>query len=171
MLFGDYTPAFRVNYSIARGQGDKTLVLANGAEIGFVRRVGPGFIGHRIIDDGFEPVWVGPCHPTVEPAAGDVIRHFESGDDMSAPKHTRKENSMSSEIQQTLTIESIERLRRSANGNPRFRVTFTNGLVAQTATDSMVAYALDNSDYLGVPLTVTFTKSGRICDVSVIKES
>jgi hypothetical protein len=34
--------------------------------------------------------------------------------------------------QQTLTITSLERLKLSTNGNPRFRVTFDSGLVAQT---------------------------------------
>lgn len=72
---------------------------------------------------------------------------------------------MKNETQQTLTIAKIERLKLSTNGNPRFRVTFTNGLMAQTQTDGAVGYSIENPEYRGVPVLVTFTRAGRITDV------
>lgn len=70
---------------------------------------------------------------------------------------------------QTLTIASLERLRLSVNGNPRFRVTFTSGLVAQTQTDGSIGYAIENPEYRDVPVVVTFTRAGRIIDVEAAK--
>ena len=67
--------------------------------------------------------------------------------------------------QQTLIIESIERLRSSVNSNPAFRVTFTDGQTARTGTDSAVAYEIENPEYRDVPLLVTFTRAGRIVNV------
>lgn len=72
---------------------------------------------------------------------------------------------MSNETQQTLTIATLERLKLSAMGNPRFRVTFTNGLVAQTQTDSSVGYSIENPEYRNVPVVVSFTRAGRIYGV------
>lgn len=69
---------------------------------------------------------------------------------------------MSNETQQTLTIATLERLKLSAMGNPRFRVTFTNGLVAQTQTDSSVGYSIESPEYRNVPVVVSFTRAGRI---------
>lgn len=74
---------------------------------------------------------------------------------------------MSNETQQVLTIAKLERLKLSTNGNPRFRVTFTSGLVAQTLTDASVGYSIENSEYRDVPVLVTFTRAGRITDVEV----
>lgn len=66
-----------------------------------------------------------------------------------------------------LTIASLERLRLSSNGNPRFRVTFTDGRQADTQTDAAVNYGLENREYQGVPLEVTFSPNGRIVGVKV----
>lgn len=71
------------------------------------------------------------------------------------------------DTQQVLTIATLERLKLSVNGNPRFRVTFTNGLVAQTQTDSSVAYSIENSEYRDVPVLVDFTRAGRIFGIAV----
>jgi hypothetical protein len=67
----------------------------------------------------------------------------------------------------TYTIATLERLKLSTNGNPRFRVTFTNGLVAQTQTDSSIGYSIENPEYRDVPLVVSFTRAGRIYDLNV----
>ena len=74
------------------------------------------------------------------------------------------------EYTRTLTIDSLERLKLSVNGNPRFRVTFTDGTVAQTQTDSSIAYSLENPEYRNVPVVVHFTRAGRIFDVRVSGE-
>ena len=39
-------------------------------------------------------------------------------------------------------IESIERLRNSRNGNPRFKIRCTNGIEGTTKTDAGWAYAI-----------------------------
>lgn len=72
--------------------------------------------------------------------------------------------------ERVLTISSLERLKLSTNGNPRFRVTFTTGEVAQTQTDSSIAYELENSDFRDVPVKVSFTPAGRIWNVEIVKD-
>jgi hypothetical protein len=61
-----------------------------------------------------------------------------------------------------MVIESMMRLRLSRNGNPRWRIRFRDGTVADTVSDAMWAYAADNPEFRGVPLTVTFTATGQI---------
>lgn len=58
----------------------------------------------------------------------------------------------------TATITRLERLRSSADGNPRYRV-HTDGPTHDTAPDSSIAYGLPNPEYRDVP--VTFTVNGR----------
>jgi|TARA_R100000789_G_C2949368_1_gene134527 hypothetical protein len=43
-----------------------------------------------------------------------------------------------------LKIDKLERMNSSVNGNPRFRVYFSNGLVSQTMVDDMVGYSIQN---------------------------
>jgi hypothetical protein len=78
----------------------------------------------------------------------------------------RREQDMANTTQQTLTIRSLERLRLSALGNPSVRVTFSNGLVAQTVTDGQVGSMIENSEYRDVPVLVTFNAAGRIVNVA-----
>lgn len=76
----------------------------------------------------------------------------------------------SSESVETLTIAKWERLRVSHMGNPRFRVTFTNGRVAETKKDAAVNYGLENPEYNeGRPINVTFDSEGKIIYVEEIK--
>lgn len=72
---------------------------------------------------------------------------------------------MSNDTYRVLTIASLERLKLSMNGNPRFRVTFTDGTVAQTQTDGSVGYSIENPEYQDVPVRVYFTRAGRIWNV------
>lgn len=74
---------------------------------------------------------------------------------------------MSSETTAVKTIASLERLKLSTNGNPRFKVTFTDGSVAQTRTDGQIGYTLENSEYRDVPVKIFFTRAGRIWNVEV----
>lgn len=62
------------------------------------------------------------------------------------------------------TILRLERLRSSNYGNPRFRVFFTDGSVAQTSPNSGYAYEIENEGHAsnGVPLVVTFTAAGQV---------
>jgi hypothetical protein len=68
------------------------------------------------------------------------------------------------------TIDYLQRLTCSVNGNPRFRVHFTDGSSALTQSDASVAYGLGNPEYRDVPLEVTFTKAGRIAYLKVIEK-
>ena len=54
-------------------------------------------------------------------------------------------------------ISTLERMRLSTNGNPRFRVTFTDGTVATTQVDSGLAYGLENRENRENDVWVTFT--------------
>jgi hypothetical protein len=77
---------------------------------------------------------------------------------------------MANETSRVLTIASLERLKLSTNGNPRFRVTFTDGTVAQTQTDASIGYSIENSEFRDVPVRVSFTAAGRIFDLRVVKD-
>ena len=46
-----------------------------------------------------------------------------------------------------LKIDKLERMNSSVNGNPRFRVYFSNGLVSQTTVDDGLGYSIQN--YVG----------------------
>jgi len=46
-----------------------------------------------------------------------------------------------------LKIDKLERMNNSVNGNPRFRVHFSNGLVSQTTVDDDLGYGIQN--YVG----------------------
>lgn len=45
------------------------------------------------------------------------------------------------------TVERVERMRSSVNGNPRYRVHLTDGRSFPTAPDAMWAYAADNAEW------------------------
>lgn len=62
-----------------------------------------------------------------------------------------------------LEIERMERAGSSANGNPAYWLTFTNGTRARTMSDAACAYAIGNPDMrVGCYVVVEFTRSGRI---------
>jgi hypothetical protein len=46
-----------------------------------------------------------------------------------------------------LKIDKLERMSSSINGNPRFRVHFSNGLISQTMVDASLGYSIQN--YVG----------------------
>lgn len=66
-------------------------------------------------------------------------------------------------------IARVERLRSSASGNSGFKVTFASGRVARTEPDAAVAYKIENSDYLNVPVRVKFNAQGNIIDVERVE--
>lgn len=59
------------------------------------------------------------------------------------------------------TVESATRLTNSVNGNPRYRIAFTDGSSALTQTDAGFVYAVGNPDMRG-DVEVKFTRAGRI---------
>jgi hypothetical protein len=73
-----------------------------------------------------------------------------------------------------LVLLRAERLTMSVNGNPRWRVIFRNPeaddvFTAITQTDGSVSYDVDNytrSSFKDVPMTVVFSKAGRVVAIS-----
>lgn len=69
-----------------------------------------------------------------------------------------------------LTINGIERLKNSRNGNPRFRLSFTNGRHALTSTDAAVGYEIGNPGLReGCKVIVSFTKAGRVAYMNAVQ--
>lgn len=66
-----------------------------------------------------------------------------------------------------MTISRVERLSNTQDGNPRFRVVFTDGRAVNTKPDAAVAYKIENSEFLNVPVEVTFTDYGTRYVVNV----
>lgn len=68
-------------------------------------------------------------------------------------------------VREGLVISRIDRMRSSANGNPRYSVTFTDGTSAPTGVDASVGYEINNPEYRDVPLRVEFNGRGSIVAV------
>lgn len=66
-------------------------------------------------------------------------------------------------------IESLEKLRNSRNGNPRFKIRFTNGIEGTTQTDAGWAYAI-HSGMRKVRVRFHYTNSGR-CIIDKLSEA
>ena len=69
----------------------------------------------------------------------------------------------------TRHIDYLDRLVNTVNGNPRFRVHFTDGSSALTQSDAAWTYGLTNRENTENDVEVTFTKSGRISDLRPVK--
>lgn len=61
---------------------------------------------------------------------------------------------------QTKTIDHLERMNNSYNGNPRFRVYFTDGTSYRTSPDAMFCYGIENPEYRA-PALVEIELDGR----------
>lgn len=73
-------------------------------------------------------------------------------------------------IMTEMTIDSIKRLKNSVNGNPRFDITFTNGVVSRTSSDTSFAYAVGNPDMReGSTVRVEYTRAGKISHMEPVK--
>jgi hypothetical protein len=76
-----------------------------------------------------------------------------------------------------LIMTTAVRLNRSVNGNPRFRITADNGTSLEqytTGSDASVNYDVENymsGDLKGKPVTVTFTRAGRIIGIRLDSEN
>ena len=57
-------------------------------------------------------------------------------------------------------VDTIVRLKNSRNGNPRFLMAFTNGLIAKTKVDAGFAYAIHSGMTL-VTIKYHFTPKGN----------
>ena len=67
----------------------------------------------------------------------------------------------------TERISWMTRLATSVNGNPRFRIHFEDGGSAITQSDAGFCYAIENREFRGVDVEVTYTRAGRISDISL----
>lgn len=54
-------------------------------------------------------------------------------------------------ITKVSTLTNLERLRNSRNGNPRFKMTFDNGMEGTTRADDGQAYAITDA-WIGKPV-------------------
>lgn len=62
-------------------------------------------------------------------------------------------------------IVSVKRENSSVNGNPRFSITFSNGITRKTSSDAGIAYGIENAEYRSDTVSVFTTKAGYIWDV------
>ena len=69
----------------------------------------------------------------------------------------------------TRRIDWLERMTNSVNGNPRFRIHFTDGSSAVSQSDAAFCYGLENRENFGVDVVVTFTKAGRVADLRTVQ--
>lgn len=66
-----------------------------------------------------------------------------------------------------VTVASALRLNNSANGNPRWELTFSDGSRALTSSDASVSYDVENKLRSGERLYVDYTPAGRISSWTV----
>lgn len=66
--------------------------------------------------------------------------------------------------QSTRKIADLKRLRNSVNGNPRYRVTFADGTVVDTAADHGFAFSITEG-WIGQQVTVQIGGRGTIVDL------
>jgi hypothetical protein len=64
-------------------------------------------------------------------------------------------------------IVAIERMKNSVNGNPRFRIAFSDGTMAVTQTDAGFCYGIENREYRDADVMVAYTRAGKIADVKL----
>lgn len=69
----------------------------------------------------------------------------------------------------TRRVSSLTRLNNSINGNPRYRVLFTDGSSAVTKSDAAFCYGIDNPEMRG-EVIVKYSRGGRITDMSPLSE-
>lgn len=64
------------------------------------------------------------------------------------------------------TIDQIDRLNSSSNGNPRYRITFTDGSSAITMSDAAFCYSIGNPGYrVASQVQVEWSRAGRIAQL------
>lgn len=76
------------------------------------------------------------------------------------------------QFQRVSQIDSIARLNNSRNGNPRYLIAFTDGIIGKTKTDAGFVYAIHNGMDL-VKVKFHYTSKGNciIDDVAEVEES
>ena len=67
------------------------------------------------------------------------------------------------------TIDHLVRLTNSVNGNPRYRIHWTDGRTAVTSPNAGINVGIENSEYRNVPLEVTATPTGLVYGLDPVK--
>lgn len=73
------------------------------------------------------------------------------------------------QFSQVLLVDTLVRLKNSRNGNPRYLIAFTNGLVGKTKSDAGFAYGIHSGMNL-VNVKYHFTPKNK-CVIDDISES
>lgn len=68
------------------------------------------------------------------------------------------------------TIFNVRRAGHSTMGNPAWVVTFSDLTFARTKSNTLWSYELPSSEWMNVPLVVTFTPAGRIRWAEILEE-
>jgi len=85
------------------------------------------------------------------------------------PDGTRTYPVEESVVTTTRQIDHLERMNSSRNGNPRFRIYFTDGSIAVTQSDAGFCSGLENRENFGVDVAVTFTRAGLVSDLRPVQ--
>lgn len=64
-------------------------------------------------------------------------------------------------------ISQLERLRSSVNGNPRYRIYFTDASMMDTMSDASINYGIKNPEYRNGPVKVFTTRAGKVWNIEV----
>jgi hypothetical protein len=65
-------------------------------------------------------------------------------------------------------IHSLERLKNSVNGNPRYRILLTDGYVLTTAPDAMISYNIDNREFRDIDIKFTLDGRGNVYNAETL---
>ena len=68
------------------------------------------------------------------------------------------------------TVVAMERLKNSRNGNPRYRIAFSNGIIGTTRTDAGFVYGIHNG-MKQVTIRFHYTPAGRCVIDDVLEGS
>jgi hypothetical protein len=66
-------------------------------------------------------------------------------------------------------IESLQRLKLSVNGNPRFKIFLTDGRVLQTQSDGGINYDIENPEFRDVQIEFALTRAGRVWSATPVQ--
>jgi hypothetical protein len=69
---------------------------------------------------------------------------------------------------QVKTISGLERLRNSPSGNPHWKVSFADGVVAQTPVDAALNFQIDPDALVGQWMEIAFDANGEVIGIAEI---
>lgn len=69
------------------------------------------------------------------------------------------------------TITGLKRLNNTPNGGPRWDVTFNDGLVTKTLSDSTIGFAISEVEHLGAKVDVDLNRKGEIIAMTIVERA